>query len=267
MTRINHIEIVEEIASGGAARVYKAVNTHTGYLVAVKVLWNNLFRSEQVKQSFIEEANHYLYLDHPNIVKLKDFIQQEDASYLVMEYIEGQNLEEYINTVTGPIPEQKARAIMLKVLSGMQYAHEQQVLHLDLKPSNIMLTPRQGVKIIDFGIAAKSASLNNPTIMGSPLYMSPEQTEGKSIDTRSDIYSLGITFFQMLTGKSPFEGSVSREELFKKIRKGDVPTASSIYPFVSPESEAIIKKATQPDKEQRFASIKEFYEALNKMEV
>jgi serine/threonine-protein kinase len=244
--------------------VYKGVDTNTGYLVAVKVLWSNISHTDVMQERFRQEANHYIYLDHPNIVKLKDFIQKDNTCFLVMEYLEGQTLENYINHVTGPIPETQAIHIILHVLAGVQYAHENHVLHLDLKPSNIMITKEGNIKLIDFGISVKFLEANKGHIMGSPLYMSPEQTEGGAqIDTRSDIYSLGITFFQMLTGTTPLQGNMSRNELFEKIRKGALPRAKTFYPFVSDQLQEIIDKATRINKKDRYQKATELADALN----
>lgn len=263
LKRVNHIEIVESIGAGGTASVYKGVDTHTGYLVAVKVLWSNLSQTDGMQERFRREANHYIYLDHPNIVKLKDFIQKEDTCFLVMEYLEGQTLENYINNVTGPIPAAQAVKIIRHVVAGVQYAHDNHVLHLDLKPSNIIITKEGCIKLIDFGISAKFLEANKGHVMGSPLYMSPEQTEGDAgIDTRSDIYSLGITLFQMLTGTTPLKGDMSREELFEKIRKGDLPRAKTFYPFVPDTLQAVIDKATRTNKKDRYQKAAELADAL-----
>jgi len=263
VSSINHITIVERINSGGTATIYKGVDTNTGYLVAVKALWRNLSKGQDMKERFLREANYYLYLEHPNIVKLKDFIQKDDASYLVMEYVDGQNLEEYINKVSGPIPETLAIKIIQEVLAGVQYAHENHVLHLDLKPSNIMITSAGEIKLIDFGISTSFMEANKGNVMGSPLYMSPEQTEGYEIDERTDIYSLGITFFQMLTGTTPLKGNMSRDKLFDRIREGNLPRAKKYYPFVSDRLQEVIDNATHVDKSKRYQSAIQFAEALN----
>lgn len=264
MTKIHYIELLDRIGTGGAGHIYQGYNTQDGSMVAVKVLWDNLFENSDMRRRFIEEANHYIYLDHKNIVQLRDFIATDNASYLVMEFVEGQNLETYINRTTGPIPGTHAKAIFLQVLSGIAYAHEQGVLHLDIKPSNIMITSESHVKIIDFGIASKVVDFKkNTLIMGSPLYMSPEHTLGKGLDERSDIYSLGITFFQMLTGTTPYPVNINRNELFRRIQKGDnMPLARDFYPFVSDAAQQIITTATQTDKTKRFQTVKEFMEAL-----
>ena len=260
--RINHIEIIEEIGTGGTASVLKGIDLNNGRLVAVKVLWSNLFKSDEMRKRFVFEANQYLYLKHPGIVSLKDFIIREDAYFLVMEFVDGSNLEEYINKVSGPIPEIRAIAMMKEVLDAIGYAHENNVLHLDIKPSNIMIDGSGRIKILDFGISNESTKVNTGQIMGSPLYMSPEQTLGKNIDSRSDIYSLGITLFQMLTGTTPLRGNMSRDELFTKIREGKLPKAKEVYPFISDHLQAVIDKATCVDMNDRFKSTMEFSSKL-----
>ena len=263
LTKVNYIEIVENIGAGGTASVYKGVDTNTGHLVAVKVLWSNLSHNEVMQERFMQEANYYIYLNHPNIVKLVDFIQKEDTSFLVMEYLEGYTLEHYINTYTGPIPEAQAIRIILPVIAGIQHAHACNVLHLDLKPSNIIITREGIIKLIDFGISKKLREANKGHIMGSPLYMSPEQTIVDSdIDTRSDIYSLGITLFQMVAGTTPLKADMSRDQLFDKIRKGNLPPAKTFYPFVSDKIQGIIDKATRINKKDRFQKASEMYDAL-----
>lgn len=263
LKRVNHIEIIESIGTGGTASVYKGVDTNTGYLVAVKVLWSNLSQTAGMQERFRQEANHYIYLDHPNIVKLKDFIQKDDTCFLVMEFLEGQTLEHYINSVTGPIPAPQAIHLICEVLAGVQYAHDNHVLHLDLKPSNIIITRKGQIKLIDFGISIKFLEANKEQVMGSPLYMSPEQTEGgANVDTRSDIYSIGITLFQMLTGTTPLRGDMSREELFEKIRKGNLPRAKTFYPFIPDQLQAIIDKATRINKKDRYQKAVHLADAL-----
>lgn len=260
--RVNHIEMVEQIGSGGAASVWKGVDLHTGSLVAVKVLWKNLFKNEQIRNKFIGEANQYLYLEHPNIVRLKDFIIREDAYYLVMEFIEGQTLDDYINKVTGPVPEEVAAAMLDEVLAAIGYAHDQSVIHLDLKPSNIMISSEGQIKVLDFGIASKADELDKGAIMGSPMYMSPEQINGKGIDQRSDIYGLGVTFHQMLTGRLPYPTNISRDELFKRIRNSQLPRLNKFIPWASKTAQLIIDKATAKQPANRFDSCRAFQEAI-----
>jgi eukaryotic-like serine/threonine-protein kinase len=262
MSRINHIEIIDAIGSGGAAQVYRGVNLQNGKLVAVKMLWKNLFSNENLRRQFIEEANQYLYLNHPNIVNLQDFIIKPDAYYLVMEYIDGRTLEDYINRVSGPIPEVVAANMLKYVLEAIGYAHANEVLHLDIKPSNIMITIDGEVKVLDFGISRKSSASDIGGRMGSPYYMSPEQISVKDIGPHSDIYALGITFFQMLTASVPFPKNVTREVLFEKIIKDPLPMLKDFVPWASEAAEKIVARATQKNSKSRFSSCKEFSESL-----
>lgn len=256
--RIKHIEIVGEIGSGGTAKILKGVDLNTGLLVAVKVLWSNLFKHEEMKKRFVFEANQYLYLNHPGIVQLKDFIITEDAYFLVMEYIDGKNLDEYINHVSGPIPEPKAIDIFLEILEAVAYAHSNNVLHLDIKPANIMIDKQGHIKLLDFGISAESDKVEKNSIVGSPLYMSPEQTYGKNVNEQSDIYSLGITLFQMLTGTTPITGKMNKHQVFEAIRNGNLPKAIDHYPFVSNKIQSIIDKATHIELSERYQSVESF---------
>jgi len=267
LKRINNIELIEEIGNGGTASVIKGVDLNNGKLVAVKVLWKNLFKSEEIKERFIFEANQYLYLEHPSIVKLSDFIKKDEGYYLVMEYIDGQNLEDYINKVTGPIPEKRAIEMMSEILDAVGYAHKNNILHLDLKPANIMINQNGKIKLLDFGISKNNSEASNGQIVGSPFYMSPEQISGKNIDKQSDIYALGITLFQMLTGSTPFPDNITRKELFELISSGKLFKAKDVYPFISKTSEQIIEKATHVDKNKRFKSTEDFIANLKLVEI
>jgi serine/threonine protein kinase len=262
---VGHIEIIKEIGAGGTASVFLGIDLNTGFPVAVKMLWKNLFKTSEMKERFIMEANQYLYLKHPNIVSLRDFIIKEDAHYLVMEYIDGYNLDEYINKVSGPIPESKAIKMIMQVLDAVEFAHKRDVLHLDIKPANIMINKEGVIKLLDFGIATDSKKIIDGQIVGSPLYMSPEQTIGKNIDHQSDIYSLGITFFQMLTGSPPINGNTTKQELFNRIRKGSLPRAKEIYPFVADALQNILDKATNVDVLGRYKTVDDFAKDLRQL--
>jgi serine/threonine-protein kinase len=225
---IRNYDILKPLNSGGTATVYLAVDVDNGSLVAVKKLKSAFLKNEVLRQKFIDEANRYLYLDHPNIVKIKDFILTEHQGFLIMEYVEGVNLRNWIEKV-GALPAQNIALFSLEILKALKFAHLQNVLHLDIKPANVMLSDSNEIKLIDFGISSE-AKKSPSEIMGSPFYMSPEQITGKNIDCRSDIYSLGITIFEMFTGTLPFMDSKTRDELFKNIIHTEIPNVNSNFP-------------------------------------
>jgi serine/threonine protein kinase len=259
--KINNIELVHAINSGGTAIVYWGVDLYTGKAVAVKELRAGLFKNEFVKQKFIEEANQYLYLDHPNIVKLIDFIITDDNYYLVMEFVEGKNLYDHMTTVTGPLPMQNVSLLLNEVLSALEYVHSNGLIHLDIKPSNIMLSSDDRIKLIDFGIS-QNANLNAmEKAMGSPAYMSPEQIVGKRINHQTDIYSIGIAMYELLTGKLPFENCNTKEELFFAVENRELPHLKPVHSMdqeFENEINAIFKKATNKNLSYRYQTCEEF---------
>ncbi len=263
---LGHYTLIQEMNSGGTARIFLGVDNFSGYPVAVKELMTAFANNEMMQQQFIQEANEYLYLQHPNIVRLRDFIQHDKGVYLVMEYIDGMNLTEYMQRKTGPLPVMNAALFVGEVLDALEYAHGRGLMHLDLKPANIMLSNSNAIKLIDFGIAKKGQKNNNELVMGSPYYMSPEQTmPGVEIDHRSDIYSMGVTLFELVTGNVPFPNCSSKDELFDKIRHEPIPEIKVHNPvdvsFVSSLNE-VIGKATSKKPEHRYQSCDQFKHAL-----
>lgn len=250
-----NIQLVEQINEGGTANVFIGVNTWTGYPVAVKELKSNFFKSDFVRKKFKEEANRYLYLNHPNIVRLQDFIDAGDSQYLVMEFIEGHNLYEYQNNVTGPMPIQMASLLMSEALKALGFAHKNGVLHLDVKPSNIMLSDSNEVKVLDFGISQDIDEGATDKLLGTPNYMSPEQIKpGSKIDHRSDIYSAGVSLYELITGTPPYADCDDRSELFWAIESRPIP-----YINGQGRINEIIQKATAKDKTKRYQDCDEFY--------
>ena len=225
--RIRHYELWKAINSGGTANVYLAIDLHNGKPVALKKLKNGMLENPIMREKFIEEANRYLYLNHPNIVKLKDFILDDKEGYLIMEYVEGLNLKNFVEKVGG-LPAQNVGLFTMEVLAALEYAHNKEVLHLDIKPANIMLSDNNEIKLIDFGISSDS-NKTNKEIMGSPYYMSPEQISGKDIDQRSDIYSVGVTIYELFTGSLPFQDSRTKEELYAHIKSSEIPKVNVNY--------------------------------------
>lgn len=206
-------------------------------------------------------------LAHPNIVRLYDYIEEPDGVYVVMEFVDGDPLDEYILRKTGPIPEETALYLFGQILEGMQYAHEKGVIHRDIKPSNFMVTRDQRVKILDFGIAKLLESVGpqhtkTGARIGTVFYMSPEQVRGEALDVRSDVYSLGITLFQMVTGQCPYLSDATEYEVYQRIVNEPLPRATQFYPAVTPKVQALIDIATAKPREARFQSCKAFWEAV-----
>ena len=259
--KLNHYELVEKINEGGSGSIYKGINLNTGILVAIKVL-NKTFQSNTIAvKKFQFEANQYLYLQHTNIVKLLDF-NITNTPYLVMEYVDGMNMDEYINKITGPISINKVKYILTQLLSAIEYSHQKNVLHLDIKPSNIMINNSQQIKVLDFGISKTTEEDNDKMFVGSPYYMSPEQVTQAGIGKASDIYSIGITLYQMVTGQLPFDKKLNREEVFDKIINGDLDKPSTKYPSLAKTIENIILTATALKPNDRYTSCNQFQQTL-----
>ncbi len=203
MIKLANYKIIKKIASGGMGDVYLAEHTVLETIVAIKSLHNHLVSDESFRKRFRTEAKLQSKLIHPNIVKLIDFQEQKDGLYLIMEYIDGKQLNDYIKQDTGPISEEKIIPLFSKVLSAIDYAHNQGLIHRDIKPANIMITKEGDVKLIDFGIAKNDDQDDGLTKTGVQIgtvsYMSPEQVNAEKLDKLTDIYSLGVTLFQVVS--------------------------------------------------------------------
>lgn len=264
LKQISYIEIVKKLDSGGSANLYLGIDLNTGKPVAVKELKDFLFKNSYTLELFRVEANRYLYLDHPNIVRLEDLILYPDKGYLVMEYIEGKNLRDYMKSVTGPMPFQNAALLISETLNALGYAHQHDVIHMDIKPSNIMLSNENKIKLIDFGIS-QTRNRANERVMGTPYYMSPEQIDGENIDERTDIYSLGVTIYELITGRLPFNTSGTSEELLRNIKKQELKPIKALNRYdkeLEDEMNAIIMQATAKDPDDRFPNCQAFKDAL-----
>jgi serine/threonine protein kinase len=270
--KILNYTIISLIGEGGMGSVYLAEHAQVNRKVAIKVLHPQYTKNEEIKIRFKNEASTMAHLQHPNIVTLLDYVEDETGMYLIMEYIQGTPLDEYISNVTGPMPEEKAVPVMLQVLSGFSYAHSQKIVHRDIKPANIIVCNDGSVKILDFGIARLLGEGNQNltktgTQMGTVFYMSPEQVQGKKVDHRSDIYALGVTFYQMLTGVNPYKGMTTDYEVYNRIVKEDLPDPASVYPGIPPYFKQILDKALAKDVESRFQSCDEFSIAIQQKSV
>ena len=203
---LDNYVLIKELGSGGMGTVYlgksnNSKDSEPNY-VAIKVLHPHFVKLRIVRERFVQEAKAQSILLHENITRVIKFKEEDDNLYLVLEYLEGNSLEEYITNIKGLIPEEEAKNILLKILSAIKFAHEKGIVHRDLKPSNIMLTNSGEIKVMDFGIAKfidQEIDYTKPgTKLGSPSYMSPEQVKGQKVDYRSDIYTLGVLYHQML---------------------------------------------------------------------
>jgi len=265
--KILNYTIVSLIGEGGMGSVYLAEHSQVNRKVAIKVLHAQYTKNEEIKVRFKNEASTMAHLQHPNIVTLLDYVEDETGMYLIMEYIQGTPLDEYITNKTGPMPEENAVPIMLQVLSAFSYAHSQKVVHRDIKPANIIVCDDGAVKILDFGIARLLGEGNQNltktgTQMGTVFYMSPEQVQGKKVDHRSDIYSLGVTFYQMLTGVNPYRGMTTDYEVYNRIVKEELPDPSSVYPGIPAYFKQVLNKALAKDVDSRFQSCDDFSKAI-----
>ncbi|HEX8531685.1 MAG TPA: serine/threonine-protein kinase, partial [Cytophagales bacterium] len=190
---VRNYRIESLLGTGGMGSVYLAVHTQLGRRIAIKVIHPALARNPVVRERFRNEAAALSHLQHPNIVTLYDYSEEDDALYLFMEYVEGKTLDDYIATETGPMPEAKAVPLFARLLDAVAYAHDRGVIHRDIKPSNLMVNGAGNAKILDFGIAKITGQgigglTKEGTRMGTVLYMSPEQVRGDVLDARSDVY-------------------------------------------------------------------------------
>ena len=266
-TTIGKYKITRLIGEGGMASVYEAEHEMLGTKVAIKVLNPILSANAQIKERFRNEAKLMASLDHPNITKVIDFDEQSQQLSIVMEYLNGEDLNKKIKR-NGPLSEKEITDVFSQTLSAFQYAHEKGIVHRDIKPSNIFILPNGHVKILDFGIAKLFGQGNEMTQtgtqMGTPIYMSPEQVKAeKSIDHRSDIYSLGVTLFFAINGKPPYNSDTdSQFDIFTKIVYEVLPEFS-----IQSKFKEIVLKACQKNREDRFQSCSQWSNVLKKCEI
>ena len=258
---IPYYKITRLIQEGGTSAVYEAVDLRSHNKVAVKALFANKARDAFMLKRFKEEANHYLLLSHPNLPKLVDFVVDEGQMYLVMEYVDGIDMNKYLQA-NGPLDEDMTVHFFTMILDTIGYLHKQGILHLDIKPSNIMVTPNLGIKILDLGISAKVTEGDTlKKKCGSPSFMAPEQTRGEKLDCYTDIYQIGVTLFNMVTGQLPFCGN-SQQEIFDKVCNAPIPQLKDFSDTVNPSLQTVIDKSMQKNGADRYASCEEFEDAL-----
>jgi len=257
---IGRYNIIKELGKGGMAVVYEAVDSQTGQNVALKVLNAEYVNDPDISKRFEYEAKVVMGLNHPNILKVFEYLSFDNQKVIVMELIKGPSMRKYVKQY-GPLSEEKAVEYMMQILSAIDFVHKNGVIHRDLKPSNILINQYNQIKIIDFGIAKIVNGVSDiktkvGSVIGTYMYMSPEQIRGKKLDNLSDIYSLGGVFYFMLTGKNPYTDLSSEYDVQDSVVKKPLPAV----PY--PDLDRIIQKATRKKPKDRFMTCDEFAQAL-----
>lgn len=258
-------EILEKIGSGGMSVVYKAKCHTLNRLVAIKVLKEEFALDENFVSKFKMEAQAAARLSHPNIVNVYDVVDEENLHYIVMELIEGITLKSYIEKKE-LLDSKEAIGIAIQVAQGIAAAHEQHIIHRDIKPQNMIISKDGKVKVADFGIAraVSSQTVNSSAAVGSVHYISPEQARGGYCDERSDIYSFGITLYEMVTGRVPFEGDNTVAVALAHLEDPVIPPGD-YNPQVYPGLEDIILKCTKKKPDRRYGSMEEVIHDLRRV--
>jgi serine/threonine protein kinase/Flp pilus assembly protein TadD len=258
-TTIGRYKIVEKLGEGGMGVVYKATDTTLDRAVALKFLSAHLSASEENKARFTREAKATAALNHPNILAVYEIGEKDGAIYFAMEYVEGKTLKDHIaslKSATG-ISVEIAAGWIKQIASGLQAAHEKEIIHRDIKPENVMLTPDGRLKIMDFGIAklkGSSGLTKTGTSMGTLGYMSPEQAQGGTADHRTDIWSLGVMFYEMLTGEVPFKAEHEAGLLYLIVNE-QPPLPSAMDKKIPRQVDPVVMRMLEKDREKRYASM------------
>jgi eukaryotic-like serine/threonine-protein kinase len=265
LERIGNCRIVEEIASGGMAVVYRAVQDPLGRTVAIKALKSSAATEENVSTRFEREAKSLANLQHENIIHVYDFHRERGALFIVMEYVQGIDLYDLLEKC-GRLPYDVAAIVAMQVARALDYVHYRSIVHRDIKPANVMLSRQGGVKVMDFGIARDTnfGDLTEAgTGIGTPAYMSPEQVLGDKLDARSDIFSLGVVLYQMVTGRKPFIEDEKRSAMHK-IRLEKHERVRKLNPEIPRELERIIDKCLEKQPRDRWRSAQHIVMALER---
>lgn len=249
-------EVLEKVGEGGMSLIYRAKDLYLNRIVAIKVLREHLIHDEEFVARFRREAQAVASLSHANIVSIYDVGQDKDLHYLVMEMVEGQNLKERIKEL-GKIPLGQAVEIAVQICDALEHAHKHKIIHCDIKPHNIIITKDGKAKVTDFGIAraVTTATITHTgSIMGSVHYFSPEQAKGEIADEKSDIYSVGVVLYEMMTGRLPFEGESPISVALKKINSDAVPP-HEVNPEIGEALEKVIQRAMDRNPLKRYDSV------------
>ncbi len=274
---LGQFKVIERIGRGGMGEVYKAEQPAMDRMVAIKILHSKLAQRQDLVSRFRREARAMSRLSHPNSARvfLYGHLEDSDQLYIVMEYLAGIDLARLVRR-DGPLEVTRAIRIMIQVLGALEEAHSVGVIHRDLKPENILLTEQGGIrdfpKVLDFGLAKIRESKPRPgsmvltregMVFGTPEFMSPEQARGETLDARSDIYSVALIFYELVTGQLPFPRSKPMEYISHHINTAPTPISEKDPKIALPKAlDPIILRALEKNRDKRYASAKEFAEAL-----
>ena len=271
---LGRYHILKKIGKGGMAIVYKAYDTRLEQDVAIKIIREGAFPAEQLDRflkRFEREARILATLSHANIVKVIDYGEYKGSPYLVLEYISGGTFQEYLDRWNGKsVPWQQSIDLLLPIAKALYYAHQHNVVHRDIKPSNILFSQSGEPKLTDFGIAKileieETHSLTGTGVgIGTPEYMSPEQGQGQEIDARTDVYSLGVVLYELITGRKPFTGVTPMAVVIKHIHD-PLPRPRLFVPDLPVKVEKVLLKALAKQPENRYSDMNAFIAALESL--
>jgi len=256
-------ELEELVGSGGMSSVYRAHDRLLERSVALKILHEQFTRDEDYVERFRREARSVAQLAHPNIVTVIDRGEQDGRQFIVFEYVNGENLKELVDR-EGPLPVREAIALTLQVARGLSFAHDQGLVHRDVKPQNVLLDGDGRAKVTDFGIAHAvdvDGMTITGTIMGTSNYIAPEQASGQPVDEQTDVYSLGCVLYELLAGEVPFEGDTFVAVAMKHVNE-PAPSVTEVRPDVPPRLDWAIQRAMAKEHTERFGSMAEFASEL-----
>ncbi|MDP9192431.1 MAG: protein kinase [Acidobacteriota bacterium] len=264
MTQLGTYRLISRLGAGGMGEVWRAEDTKLLRQVAIKILPEQLAADEEWKERFLREARTVAQMNHPNIATIYSIDQQGDTLFIAMELIEGQSLGEVM--AKGPMIPADAVRVAIHVCDGLSEAHAKGIIHRDIKPDNIILSPRF-VKVLDFGIAKQIGGTADPSltqggmVIGTPHYMSPEQALGRAVDARTDIFSLGVVIYEMLSGSKPFTGDAVTEILLKIVMSEPRDIAQAAF-GITPALASIVRRCMQKQPDDRFQDCEELRTTL-----
>jgi serine/threonine-protein kinase len=256
--------VERRLGRGGMADVWCAEDSQLGRRVALKLLSPRYAADPGFRERFRREASAAAAMQHPNIVSIYDRGDWDATSYIAMELVDGRTLKELIQQ-RGPLPPAIAVELAIEVLKALRYAHRRGIVHRDIKPQNVLLDEEGQAKVADFGIARAETSqmTETGTIVGTVQYISPEQAQGRPVSPRSDLYSVGVVLYELLTGRVPFDGEAPVSIALKQVSEPPIPP-SQLRPGIPPALEAVVMRALEKDPARRFASADEFIAALER---